>query len=456
MATHRLDPSARRGLALHWKILIGLTLGIVVGLLINAQSARLEQLAADNATLAGIFGFLASLTTFVGAMFVRLLRFIAIPIVLFSLIVGAASLGDLRKLGRIGLRTVGVYLLTTSVAVVVGLTLANVVRPGRFITPETRDQLAERGAANVPDMQRVETEIPGVWKQLENLVPENPFRAVADGTMLQVIVFALAIGIGLTMIPRAKAAPVIAFFDAMTDVVVKLVHMIMVLAPYAVFALLVPVVAVMGPEVLTALGAYSLSVLGGLAVLLLLVYPLLLKFVAGVNPPRFFRAMAPAQLLAFSSSSSSATLPVTLDCAINRLGVPEPVASFVCPLGATINMDGTALYQAIAAMFIAQMYGIELSLSQQVIILLTAVLASIGTPGIPGAGVLMLIIVLESVGIPPATIAGGIAIVLGVDRLLDMCRTVINVSGDGMTAAIIARTEDGLQTLKPDPVESGG
>lgn len=449
-----------RKLALHWKIVIGLALGIAVGLVLNAFRAELEGVTTRGGAIGWVADFAVDLTNFVGRLFIRALRFVAVPIVLFSLIVGAASLGDLRKIGRIGGRTVGIYLATTAVAVIIGLFLANAIKPGTFISAEARDRIAGEqrelyeAQVGAPDAQEAKLDFVrqrDLWQQLLDMVPENPFAAIATATMLQVIVAALAVGVALTLIPREKSAPVILFFDAMTDVVVKIVHGIMVLAPYAVFALIVPVVAALGLSALKSLAIYCGTLVLGLALLTLVEYPLLLRTIAGVGYRRFFRAVAPAQLLAFSSSSSSATLPVTMECVHERLGVSEEVTSFVCPLGATINMDGTALYQAVAAVFISQLYGLELTLSQQITILLTAVLASIGTPGIPGAGVVMLIIVLESVGIPPASIAGGIAIILGVDRLMDMCRTVVNVTGDSATAAIVARLEGELLAAETPP-----
>jgi proton glutamate symport protein len=436
---------SRSPLALHWKIVIGLVLGIVTGLALNAAHDPIRSVLDAGGPVAWAFRFVADLTGFIGDVFIRALRFVAVPIVLFSLIAGAAGMGDIRRMGRVGGRALVIYLGTTAVAVAVGLLLANLVKPGSYISEAARDRLAAGHQADVTAQLSRTGEVPGLWRQLLDLIPANPFAALAGGVMLQVIVFALAIGLGLTLIDRDKARPVIALFETLTDVIVRLVHIIMRMAPYAVFALIVPVVTKLGVEVLTSLAVYAATVIGGLLLLLLVEYPLLLRVFAGVGFARFFRAMAPAQLLAFSSSSSSATLPVTMECARDRLGASEEVTSFVCPLGATINMDGTALYQAVATVFITELYQhVELTIGQQVTVMLTAVLASIGTPGIPGAGVLMLIIVLESVGIPPASIAGGIAVIMGVDRLLDMCRTVVNVSGDGMTAAIVARGEGTL------------
>ena len=469
-------------LALHWQIIIGLVLGLVVGIVINLswgagtwrslgvddvgmwlsgdparvaapEGVDLDQLTTeDRARLypnasAGLAAaaarFVHDLNGFVGDLFLRLLRFIAAPIVLFSLIVGAASLNDLRKLSRIGGKTIGIYLVTTAVAITVGLVLANLVRPGKFVPQEVRDQMA--GAGVEAAAERIQAAVkPDMWETFLNIVPTNPFEALARGEMLQIVFAALAIGIALTLVPKDKARPVIAFCDGMTDVIIKLVHLIMLTAPYAVFALIVRVVADLGLDVLLALIVYSGVVIVGLAVMVFGVYPSVLRVLTPMRFGRFFGGIAPAQLLAFSSSSSSATLPVTMECVEERLGVSEDVASFALPLGATINMDGTALYQGVAAVFIAQLYGLGLDLGDQLTIVLTATLASIGTAGVPGVGMIMLVIVLQSVGMPAEVMAGGLAIIFGVDRILDMCRTTCNVTGDCMVATLVASTEGEL------------
>ncbi len=504
---------AGKRLALHWKILIGLVLGLVVGLVVNAAwtprtweslgvdhpkayvarkaaevpvlpagIARVADLDPADASLAGLypyqlskaqiarfnletrpanqspsFGaraarFVRTLNTFVGDLFIRLLRFIAVPIVLFSLIVGVSSLHDLKKLGRIGAKTLIIYLCTTAPAITIGLTVANVVQPGsaRFVPAETRERLAVAGGEEAAAKVAEAAAAPSAWQVLLNIVPVNPFEALAKGEMLQVVFFALMIGIGLTFIPRDKAGPVIAAFDALTDVIIRIVHWIMLVAPYAVFALIARVLADLGLDVLRALLAYSGVVIAGLVLMAFVIYPsILLTLARGrMGYRRFFRGIAPAQLLAFSSSSSSATLPVTMDCARNRLGISEDVTSFVLPLGATINMDGTALYQGVATVFIAQMFGIPLDLGAQLMIVLTATLASIGTAGVPGVGIVMLVIVLQAVRMPPEVMTTGIAIILGVDRILDMCRTTVNVTGDCMVATLVAATENELASAE--------
>mgnify|MGYP001072839747 CR=1 FL=1 len=400
----------------------------------------------DANFLAHASRFIRNLNLFVGDLFMRCLRFIAVPIVLFSLIVGVSTLNNITKLSRIGGKTIAIYLLTTAVAISFGLVLANIVRPGAFVPQETRDRLladystqAQGGVARAEAAEGL-----NAWDRLVDLVAANPFAAIAEGNMLQIVFLALLIGIGLSLITRAEAGPVIAVCDGLTKAVIKLVELLMLTAPVAVFALIVKVVADLGLEVLGALAIYSLCVVGGLALMVFAVYPLVLKLFTGVGPGRFYRAIAPAQLLAFSSASSSATLPVTMECVEKRLGVNDEVSSFVLPLGATINMDGTALYQGVAAVFIAQLYSMNLGIGDQLAIVGTATLASIGTAGVPGAGVIMLVIVLQSVGVP----LEGIAAILGVDRLLDMCRTTCNVTGDAMVATVVAGTEGELASAE--------
>lgn len=439
-------------MATHWKILIGLLVGIAVGLLINAgwteetwasQGVRnseaflaFKESAVNRPTaVASIARLAVRVNQFIGDLFVRLLRFAAVPIVLFTLIAGVASLGDPRQLGRLGLRTIGIYLGTTVFAVVLGLVIANALSPGRFVPAAARDALIASQQAEAAARTAQVGQVRGVWDQVLAIVPRNPFEAMASGDLLAVIFFAVAIGLGLTLLPPARARPAIETFGALGDAVAMIVHIIMKAAPVAVFCLIVPVAAGLGWGVIKALGVFCASFLGGLAVLLLVEYPLLVRLLGGMRPGDFQRGIAPAQLVAFTSSSSSATLPVTMDCVTKRLGVPPRIAGFVLPLGATVNMDGTAMYQAMVTVFVAQAFGVELSLSQQVAVVFAATLASIGSPGIPSGGIVMLIAILQSVGLP----AEGIALILGVDRILDMCRTVTNVSGDAAAAVIVSR-----------------
>lgn len=472
----------KKKLALHWQILLGLVLGVVVGLIINAAwgAGTWDAIGVDDPAswvaggvqegvnqnagfVAHAARFVRNANGFIGDLFLRGLQLIAVPIVVFSLIVGASSLNDLSKLSRIGGKTIGIYIFTTAIAITVGLLLANVVKPGstRFISTETRDGFIEQFGADA-DAKVLAAQKPDVWDTVLNIVPRNPFEAIAAGNMLQVVFAALMVGIALTMIKREKAKPVIAFFDAMTDVVIKVVEIVLMIAPYAVFALIVEQIAELGLDILGSLAVYSLVVVAGLATMMFVIYPIGFKLIGGVGYRRFYRAMSPAQLLGFSSASSSATLPVTMECAEQRLGVKEEVSSFVLPIGATINMDGTALYQGVAAVFIAQLYAMDLTIGQQLTIVLTATLASIGTAGVPGVGMIMLVIVLQSVGIP----LEGIAVILGVDRILDMCRTSCNITGDAMVCSLVAASEGALLSeaevealanhpLDEDPVEAG-
>jgi len=472
--------SRKPKIALHWKILIGLVLGILVGLAINtlwdtntwagmgidnpkawiAANAN-EGVNQDPSITAYAARFIANLNNFVGDLFMRGLRFIAVPIVVFSLIVGASSLNDLSKLSRIGGKTIAIYLVTTSIAISVGLLFANIVKPGRFVSDETRDGFVAQFGDQANE-KIASAHAPNVWETVLNIVPQNPFNAIAQGNMLQVVFASLLIGIALTLIKREKAKVVIDFFDAMTDVIIKVVEIVLTIAPYAVFALIVEQIAALGLDILGSLAVYCLVVVAGLLTMMFVVYPIGFKLLAGLSYARFFKAISPAQLLAFSSASSSATLPVTMECCEQRLGIKEEVSAFVLPIGATINMDGTALYQGVAAVFIAQLYGMDLSIADQLTIVLTATLASIGTAGVPGVGMIMLVIVLESVGIP----LEGIAVILGVDRILDMCRTSCNVTGDAMVCAVVASSEGAIESpeqvqarlarpLDEDPAEDG-
>ncbi|MEO1584601.1 MAG: dicarboxylate/amino acid:cation symporter [Planctomycetota bacterium] len=462
--------SKRKGLALHWKILIGLVLGVVVGLVINlawsdntwsslgvddpasfiASGQAMQDSKAEGGpneqagAVAHAAVFVRNATEFVGDLFMNGLRFIAVPIVLFSLAAGIASLNDTAKVGRIGVKTITIYLATTAVAISVGLVAANIIGPGNGFPEDVREQLAseQRSSADSRIDSAAEQNARTTWSILLDIFPTNPFAAMAAGNTLQVVVVGLLVGISLTLIPREDASPVIRIFDGMTKITIKIVEIVLLIAPFAVFALIVTVIADLGVEVLQKLVAYCLTAVLGLALMMFVVYPTVLRALTPVKYGRFFRAISPAQLLAFSSSSSGATMPVTMECVEKRLGVEEDISSFVIPVGATINMDGTALYQGVAAAFIAQMYGLSLTLGDQLTIVLTATLASIGTAAVPGVGIVMLVIVLESVGIP----LEGIAVILGVDRIIDMCRTSCNVTGDCMVAAVVASSESELLT----------
>lgn len=455
-----------RRIPIHIKIIISLLLGAGVGVALNllwtegtwsglgvgdksAFLAGRESAANEGAGLgAAATKFLIDANRFIGQLFIRCLRFVAVPIVLFSLIAGAASLGDVRKLGRIGGKTLAWFTTTTVIAIIAGMTLAHTIRPGTLVGEASREKLTtqykEEAAKNSAEGQKRAATL-SAWDQILNTVPVNPFGALATAEMMQVVVFALALGGALTLVPREKAAWVIGACQALTEAVTHLVQWFMRLAPVAVFALICPIVATTGLDVMGALGAYALTVVGGLALVNFGVYPAILRlFTPSENKVtfrRFFRAMAPAQLLAFSSSSSNATLAVNMQCA-RRVGAPAEIVSFVLPLGATINMNGTALYQAVIAVFLSQLYGIDLSLHDQLMIVLTATLVAIGSAGIPGASVVLMVVVLQAAHVPPE----GIAVVLGMDRILDMCRTVVNTGGDAMTAVVVASSEGRLLT----------
>ncbi|GGZ35440.1 glutamate:proton symporter [Echinicola pacifica] len=434
---------------LHTQIIIGLILGLIVGLVVVKA-----ELSPD---------FVIDYIKPIGTIFINALKMIAVPLVLASLIVGVSNLGDITKLSRIGGKTIGAYMITTVIAVSLGLVLVNVFAPGKSLPPETRENLMTMYDDVVGDKsnQVAELQEQSPLKPLVDIVPQNVFLAATDNaSMLQVVFFAIIMGIALLEIPKSKASPVIAFFDGLNDVIIKIVGYIMLIAPYGVFALMASlIVEIAGDnpdsaiELLLALLKYSLLVVAGLLIMILVVYPSILKLFTKVTYKDFFAALRPAQLLAFSTSSSSATLPVTMRQLEEEIGVSEEVSSFVLPLGATINMDGTSLYQGVAAVFIAQALGLDLSLSQQLMIVLTATLASIGTAGVPGAGLIMLLIVLESIGVPSA----GLALILAPDRILDMFRTVVNVTGDATVCTVVASTEgelpDGL-IRKSNPLTS--
>jgi proton glutamate symport protein len=372
----------------------------------------------------------------VGTVFIRLLTFIAIPLVLSSLIVGAASLSDLSKIARIGAKTITYYVLTTSVAITIGLVVANIIQPGIRMAAEPRERLM------VEYQEDVQTRIDQVIEvniidQMVNMIPTNPLNAIAQGEMLQIVFFGVVFGLLLTAIAREKAEPVIKIFEGVMDAMIKLVEVVMKIAPYGVFALIAATVGEFGFDILGTLLWYVAAVIFGLFLHMTLTYSILLKSLSKMPVLRFLKEMRPVQLIAFSTSSSAATLPLNMKVSENNLGCSKETTSFILPLGATINMDGTALYQGVAAMFIAQVYGFDLNITQQLTIVLTATLASIGTAPVPGVGIIMLIIVLKAVGVPEE----GVALILGVDRILDMIRTLTNVTGDAAANVIISESE---------------
>ena len=416
-----------RKIALHWKILIGMALGVVFGLVLSF--------------IDGGDAFVADFIKPFGTIFINLLKLIAVPLILASLIKGVSDLQDISKLSKMGGRTIIIYLCTTLTAVTIGLLLVNAIQPGKSISVETRKELVEAYASDAEAKREAAAKQreAGPLQALVDVVPSNIVGSMSNNrNMLQVIFFALFFGIGMILLPQEKARPVKNFFDSFNAIILKLIDMIMMAAPYGVFALLAAlVVEAPSLELFQALGLYAITLLIGLA-LMIGVYAFIVRLITKKKVSFFFNGIAPAQLLAFSTSSSAATLPVTMECVEENLGVDKEVASFVLPIGATVNMDGTSVYQGVAAVFIAQAFGLELSLAAQLGIVFTATLASIGTAAVPSAGIVMLVIVLAQAGIPEA----GLALIFAIDRPLDMCRTIVNVTGDAAVSMLVAQSID--------------
>lgn len=431
----------------HWRILAALGLGLAYGV---------------AAAAAGWGAFTADWIAPFGAIFLRLLLLIAVPLVLASLITGIASLSDLNKLSRIGGRTAVIYVGTTLAALLVGLTAVNLIEPGETVPDGLRARLQETYQDDMAmrETAAADARARGPLQPLVDVIPDNVVGAASDNrNMLNVVFVAFLVGVALMLIPSEQARPLLDFFRSVDAVIIKIVEIALVFAPVGVFALIAgTITSVAGDSpgeigrLLAALGLYCVTVVAGLTVQVAVTYSLLLRTLTPLRLREFFRGVAPAQLVAFSTSSSAATLPVTMRAAQRNLGVSEEVAAFVLPLGATINMDGTALYQAVAAIFIAQTLGIDLDLAAQATIVLMALLASIGTAAVPSAGVVMLVVILEAIGVPVA----GIALILGVDRLLDMCRTTANVTGDAAVASIVAAGENQLSPRRETPPEESG
>lgn len=417
---------------LHWRIIGGLLAGVLFGII---------------AAIAGWAQFTADWITPFGTIFISSLKLIGVPLVLGSLVTGVVSMSDIKSLSRIGARSITIFVTTTAIAATIGLGLVNLIRPGDQVPAELQIELQETysAEAGVSDERLTEVRERGPLAFLVNLIPENFLASASDNAnMLQVIIVAIVIGVGLLQLEPDKAKPLVDLFDSLGSLVIRLVGLIMLMAPLGVFALIAGTITkLVGDDpsritqLLGALGLYAVTVLIGLLIQVLIVYGALLKFFTSLDIRTFLKGIAPAQLVAFSTSSSGATLPVTMERVEKKLGVSKRVSSFVLPLGATINMDGLAVYQGVAAVFIAQSLGIDLSVGAQLTIIFTVVLASIATPAVPGAGLVMLIIVLESVGLPSA----GIGLVLGLDRILDMIRTAVNVTGDATVAVVVASAE---------------
>ena len=429
-----------KSLALHWKILIGMLLGVVFGFVMLKVSWGVV--------------FVSNWISPLGTIFIKLLKLIAVPLILASLIKGISDLKDISKLASIGFKTICTYVVTTVIAITIGLLLVNSLNPGKGISEATISKLSTAYANNSSVQAKLsEANRQQQGKPLDfvvDMIPENAFTALGNNKlMLQVIFIALFLGIALLLVHEKEAKPLKAFFDSLNHVILKMVDLIMLSAPYAVFALLANVVVSSAdPELLYALLYYAFVVVLGL-LLMVVFYLLLVALVTKKNPFWFLKQISPAQLLAFSTSSSAATLPVTMERVEEHIGVDKEVSSFVLPVGATINMDGTSLYQAVAAVFIAQALHFDLTFSDQLTIVLTALLASIGSAAVPGAGMVMLVIVLESIGFPSDKLAIGLALIFAVDRPLDMCRTVINVTGDATVSMLVAKSENKLHTPKP-------
>lgn len=468
-----------KNLPLHIKIIIGLVAGIIWAFISS-------YLGWNEFTIDWIDPL--------GQIFIKLLKFIAVPLVLFSIIGGVSSLSDMSKLGRLGAKTLGMYLLTTVIAVGIGLVLVNLIKPGTFTdeaqrvknrisyekwvqdtpgVPQPKDgrhfltdpqyrPLVEE-VTSAKELENIDEKSAGVEDKmvaaektketsplqfLVDIVPDNIVGAISDnGAMLQVIFFAIFFGITLALLPGEKAKPVIDFVNSVNEAFLKMVDLIMKIAPYFVFALLAGVIAKMADtprevfEIFKGLGSYSVTLVIGLFFMVFVFYPVIITlFIKKLSYKEFFKNISPAQFLAFSTSSSAATLPVTMECIEENMGVSKNISSFVLPIGATVNMDGTSLYQAVAVIFMAQLHMVDLTLGQQLTIVLTATLASIGSAAVPSAGLVMMIIVLQSVGLNPAWIA----IIFPVDRILDMCRTVVNVTGDATVSTLIAKSEGEL------------
>lgn len=426
---------------LHWQIIIGLVLGLVYGLL---------------ASQIGLNTFTEDYIKPVGTIFVHLLELIAVPLVLTSLIIGITNLSDIRKLSRMGTKTIAIYLVTTVIAITIGLLMVNLIKPGKALPEATRKQLMASYQENVSQSDQTAKKVLE-RKPLEpivEIVPRNVFEAMAhNGDMLQVVFVAVLLGVGLIEVNNEKTRKVVDVIDGLNDVILRIVDFIMLLAPYGVFALIGSLIIDLAGndlgkalELLYALGWYILTVVIGLTIHLVVTYQSLFKIFSKMRFRDFLRGIRPAMLLGFSTSSSAATLPVTMDRVENNLGVHEEISSFVLPVGATVNMDGTSLYQAVAAVFIAQALGLGLGLSQQITIVVTATLASIGAAGVPGAGIIMLVIVLKAINVP----IEGIGLILGVDRILDMLRTMINITGDAAVSVAVASMENQLGVLQLD------
>jgi len=404
-------------MSLTTKILVALILGAIAGIVLYPMNGVpfVQNVIID-------FFFVL-----IGKVFLNSIKMMVVPLVFVSLVVGAAMIGDVKKLGRIGSKTILFYLMTTAIAITIAITLANITNPGMV------------GGISMEGAEFAAKESPALVKVLYDMVPTNPISSLANGKMLQIIVFALFVGTALT-IQGEKAKSVFTFFEQLNDVNLKIVEMVMHMAPIGVFCLIAKTFATLGWGMFGPLAVYMLTVVGALFLHAILTYQGLLAAITKLNPVQFFKNFSPAMAVAFSTASSSSTLPITIETTVKRCGVEEDIASFCLPLGATINMDGTAIMQGVATVFIAQLFGVDLTINQYMMVIVTATLASVGTAGVPGVGLIMLSMVLQQVGLP----VEGIAIIMGVDRILDMTRTAVNITGDAVCTCIIAQGEGAL------------
>ncbi len=404
-------------MSLTTKILVALILGAIVGVALFPMS---DVPFIKNVVIDFFF-------VLVGKVFLNSIKMMVVPLVFVSLVVGAAMIGDVKKLGRIGSKTILFYLMTTAIAITIAITLANITNPGMV------------GGISMEGAEFAAKESPALVAVLYDMVPTNPISSLANGKMLQIIVFALFVGTALT-IQGEKGKAVFTFFEQLNDVNLKIVELVMKMAPIGVFCLIAKTFATLGWGMFAPLAVYMLTVIGALFLHAILTYQGLLAAITKLNPIQFFKNFSPAMAVAFSTASSSSTLPITIETTVKRCGVEEDIASFCLPLGATINMDGTAIMQGVATVFIAQLFGVDLTINQYMMVIVTATLASVGTAGVPGVGLIMLSMVLQQVGLP----VEGIAIIMGVDRILDMTRTAVNITGDAVCTCIIAQGEGGL------------
>ncbi len=436
-------PDKPKGMALHNKILIGLAIGVIAGVAVN------RMLGGDHPTVVWLVD---NITQPVGQLFLRLLLMIVVPLVFSSLVVGIAGIGDIRKLGRVGLKSFGYCLVISAISVAIGITLANTIRPGKRIDPGTSAALQQRygsdATKNVEAAKQASSATPKpLMAVVETIVPKNPFYAIAgkeDPNMLHLMFFALVIGVAITLLPVTVTAPVLRVLDGLYEITAKIIEMIMKFAPYAVACLLFNNTARFGLDLLQALAWFMVTVLFGLALHMFGVYSLSVYFLSRISPLEFFRRVKTVMLTAFSTSSSNATLPTALRVSEQNLGVPQEINSFVLTVGATANQNGTALYEGVTVLFLAQLANVDLTLAQQLMVVYLAILGGIGTAGVPSGSIPFIIGVLVTIGVNPALIA----IILGVDRILDMCRTTLNVTGDITAATYVARSE-GYELLKP-------